>query len=102
MNLIIRDVPGMAEVSLHLFAHTLRHFPRQTYTAELQRGDGIAVFIRRCIQSFGLRYEFARIIHLSFEKWLPRLSIAMYLTFINKSTVHQLLVRKTHSLHHVC
>ena len=96
MNLIIQDVQGMAEVRLHLCVHTLRHFPPQfTFTEDLQRGDRIAVFIGRRIQSFGLRYEFARIIHLSFENWLPRLSISMYLTFINKSTVHQLLVRKT-------
>ena len=62
---------------------------------ELQRGEGFAVFIRRRIQLFGLRYQCARIIHLSFGKWLPRLSISIHLIFINKSTVHQLLVRKT-------
>ena len=96
MNLIIGDVQGMAAVRLQLIVQTLRHFPPQfTYTPELQRGDRIAVFIRRRIQSFGLCYEFARIIHLSFGKWLPRLSISMYLAFINKSTVQQLLVRKT-------
>ena len=103
MNLIIRDVRGMAEVRLYLCVHTLRHFPLQfTYVAELQRGDHIAVFIRRRIQSFGLCYQCAVIIHLSCGKWLPRLSISMYLTFINKSTVQQLLVRKTYSLRHVC
>ena len=58
----------MAQVRLQLFVQSLLHFPPQfKYTAELQRGDRIAVFIRRRIQSFGLRYEFARIIHLSFE-----------------------------------
>ena len=68
MNLIIRDVQGMAEVRLQIFAHTLRHFPPHfTYRTDLERGNRIAVFIRRRIQSFGLCYEFARIIHQSFE-----------------------------------
>ena len=60
MSLIIRDVRGMAEVRLPLFVHTLHYSPPQfTYTTELERGDRIVVFIRRRIQSFGLRYEFA-------------------------------------------
>ena len=55
MNLIIRDVQGMAEVRLEICVHTLRPFPSQfTYTTELERGNRIAVFIRRRIQSFGL------------------------------------------------
>ena len=43
MNLIIRDVQGMAEVRLQIFVHTLRHFlPQFTYTTELERGNRIA------------------------------------------------------------
>ena len=87
MNLIIGDVQGMAAVRLQLIVQTLRHFPPQfKYTAERERGDRIADFIRRRIQLFGLRFEFARIIHLCFGMWLPRLSISVYWTFINKSS----------------
>ena len=87
MSLIIRDIKGMAAVRLHLCVHTLRHFPPQfKYTAELERGDRIAEFIRRRIQLFGLRFEFARIIHLCFGMWLPRLLISVYWTLINKSS----------------
>ena len=87
MSLIIRDVQGMAEVRLRIFVHALLQLPPHfTYTTELERGNRIAVFIRRRIQLFGLRFEFARIIHLCFGMWLPRLLISVYLTFVNKSS----------------
>ena len=101
MNLIIRDVQGMAEVRLQICVHTLRHFPPQfTYTTELERGNRIAVFIRRRIQLSGLCYEFAGIIHQSFEV-APE--VVDFLVF----DIHQQIqctncLFLKHSLRHVC
>ena len=101
MSLIIRDVQGMAEVRLRIFVHALLQLPPHfTYTTELERGNRIAVFIRRRIQSFGLFYEFARMIHQSFE--VAPEDLDFYVFDIHQQIQCTNCLFLKHSLRHVC